>query len=80
MFRRTLHQKAVDDDGGQGQVDQDIAQGFAALPGNLARFEQRVANGRQQEHLQDLPGQYHRHFHWCSLAYRYFFSRSNTVR
>ena len=47
MLRGALYQETVDDDGGQRQVDQDIAQGLAAFLGDLFRFEQRVAQSAQ---------------------------------
>ena len=54
---RPLDQKAVDDRRRQRQIDQNIAQGPAALRGNLPAPVQAEAQPAQQEHLQDLPDQ-----------------------
>ena len=54
MLRRPFHQESVDDHRREGNINQDVPQGAAPLPGDLPRLKEQVADAREEEHLQDL--------------------------
>lgn len=68
-LHRPLHDKAVDDDAGQRNVDQQIAQYLVAVRRNLAGAEQDVAHSRKQEHGQGLQHQSYNSIHSAAHSF-----------